>query len=91
MTRRNLKTLVLATAIVTPLEAFQYAYLPPALFYLLFPGDILELLITGPHGGTRAEDAIAPFVGFVANVCAYWLALTIGDLAFNWWRNRRSE
>jgi hypothetical protein len=32
------------------------------LFYALYSGNIASLLITGGHGGTRAQDAIAPIV-----------------------------
>jgi hypothetical protein len=81
MTRRNLKILALSIAIVILLTALQYRYLSPALFYLLFPGDVLELIINGPHGGSLAEEGLAPVLGFFTNVCAYWLILTCVVLA----------
>jgi hypothetical protein len=40
-------------------------------FYALLPGNIVSLLITGGHGGTEFEEAVAPFVGAAVNVGVY--------------------
>jgi hypothetical protein len=45
--------------IVALLTFFEYKTASAALFYLLYPGFVLSLLITGGHGGTRFEEGIA--------------------------------
>jgi hypothetical protein len=42
--------------IVSMLTFFAYRTASAALFYLLYPGFILSLLITGGHGGTKFEE-----------------------------------
>jgi hypothetical protein len=43
----------------------------PVFFYLLYPGVVASLLITGGHGGTQFEEAIAPPVAFIVNAFVY--------------------
>jgi hypothetical protein len=43
------------------------------LFFLLYPGLMLSLQITGGHGGTVLEDRAGPAVGFAANLVVYTL------------------
>jgi hypothetical protein len=76
MIRRNLAILLLSIGIVTLLTALDHSYRPSIFFYVLYPGDVLRLLITGGHGGSFAEERLASVLGFLANVCAYWLVLT---------------
>lgn len=40
---------------------------------LLYPGEILGLLITGGHGGTRAEENLAMAVSLAVNTTVYSL------------------
>ena len=58
------------------------------LFYLLYPGLMLGLLITGGHGGTVFEDRIAAIVGFLVNLLVYTLVLSI---AISIWRRTRAR
>lgn len=73
MSRRNLKILLLSIAIVISLTALQHKLRPSLFFYFLYPGNVIELIITGGHGGSHTEEALAPMLGFLINVCAYWL------------------
>jgi hypothetical protein len=52
---------------------FHFFYNSAILFYLLFPGLMIGLLITGGHGGTRTEEAIAPIAAFVVNFLFYFM------------------
>lgn len=65
------RPVLLAVAVVLALEFLFRATGNAVLFYVLYPGNIASLLITGGHGGTRAEEAIAPVVGTLINVAAY--------------------
>jgi hypothetical protein len=53
-----------------------------ALFFPLAPGCIVGLLITGGHGGTQTQEAIAPYVAAIVNIVCYLVAL--GVLAALW-------
>ena len=70
-TLRLKSILLLVSAIVIPLTIIEHVCVPSVLFYVLFPGMAVELLITGGHGGTRAEEAVAPFVGVAVNILVY--------------------
>ena len=50
-----------------------------ALFSLLFPGEVISLLITGGHGGTHAADAVAPAVGIVVNGLTWATTIILVD------------
>jgi len=65
------KPVLLAVAVVLALEFLFKATGNAVLFCALFPGNIASLMITGGHGGTRAEEAIAPVVEILINVAAY--------------------
>jgi predicted membrane metal-binding protein len=41
------------------------------LFYPLMPGLIAGLLITGAHGGTAAQESVAPIVAALINAVFY--------------------
>jgi hypothetical protein len=64
---------IIATAVVIPLSIVQWrsGYASASLFYALFPGNVVHLLITGGHGGTKIEDAIAPYMAALTNIAAY--------------------
>jgi hypothetical protein len=65
------RTLLLSTGIITCLTLLSRVIASPVLFYLLYPGLTLSLLITGGHGGTELADNIALAVSFVANSLIY--------------------
>jgi predicted permease len=77
------KAFVIACAIVIPLSVLEYQLLSSSaqevlstfLFYALFPGVVTSMLITGGHGGTETQNAIAPIVGTAVNIIAYWLLI----------------
>jgi hypothetical protein len=83
MTRKPLKILLVSFAIVSGLAVLERSYGSSVLFYLLYPGNVLGLFITGGHGGTHAENALAAVLGFLANLCAYWLVLNCCAFALN--------
>lgn len=58
------------------------------LFYPLFPGLIAGLLITGGHGGSNAEEAVAKFVAPAVNAVFYALLILI---AHKVWRTLLSK
>jgi arginine exporter protein ArgO len=37
--------------------------------------DLSTVLVTGPHGGTFAQNAVALFVAPAVNVAVYWLII----------------
>jgi hypothetical protein len=41
------------------------------LFYLLFPGIAVSMLMTGGHGGSEVAGRVALVSGFLVNMCAY--------------------
>lgn len=67
--------LTIALAVVLPLSIIQWYWLEssvgPFVFYTLFPGNVVRLLITGGHGGTKLEEAVAPCLGILTNIAAY--------------------
>jgi hypothetical protein len=65
------KPLLFAVVVVLVLVSLFWATGNPLLFYALYPGNIVSLLIAGGHGGTRAEEAIATIIGILVNVAAY--------------------
>ena len=55
------------------------------LFCILAPGELAGLLITGGHGGTRAEEAIALILGVVVNTAVWSTVLIFIQWLFaNW-------
>ena len=64
---------IFALAIVTCLTLLSRAAESSFFFFLLYPGNVLSLFITGGHGGTLAQDRIAPVVGFLVNTFFYYL------------------
>jgi hypothetical protein len=47
------------------------------LFYALYPGNAVSLMITGGHGTTGAKDSLAALLGILINVVAYVIVVTI--------------
>ena len=76
------KSLLVSLVIVSGLTAAIRPIGSNVLFFLLYPGLMLSLLITGGHGGTVFEDRAGLAVGFVGNVVVYTLlsalAISIG-------------
>jgi hypothetical protein len=60
-----------AVAVVGLLTILEHTANSELLFDLLFPGLAVGLLMTGGHGGTMIEEAIAPSVSFAVNVAVY--------------------
>jgi hypothetical protein len=58
-------------AIVAILTFFEYRTASAALFYLLYPGSALSLLMTGGHGGTQFGNALALMAGLIVNTLVY--------------------
>ena len=56
--------LIAVCVFVIVLTALNRVTLTPFLFYSLYPGLMVHLLITGAHGGTLAQEKI----GFVAEL-----------------------
>jgi predicted permease len=88
------KVVGIASIVVVPLSLL-LDFLPPEnswlnsfLIYALLPGMIAHFLITGGHGGTKAQDAVAPFVGAIVNIAAYSLLLA---LIAKWCRRGKSN
>lgn len=52
------------------------------LIYLLFPGNMVSIAITGGHGGTQLQELIAPLAGFIVNVTSYFLVFGLLYLAW---------
>ena len=72
---RRYPVLVSALLYVASLTAY-HAWLPSRpVFYFLFPGLATGLLITGGHGGTDFEEAVAPWIAFLVNWLFYCAVL----------------
>lgn len=67
------KAMSFSVVIVAFLMLLSYLTDAGVFFFLLYPGAALSLLITGGHGGTESENAIALMVSFVVNMIAYAL------------------
>jgi hypothetical protein len=79
---RSRTAVVIASVLVIPLSILQH-FLPASsglfyvLFYALFPGNAVHLMITGGHGGTRIAERVAPWLGGLTNIAAYWVLILI--------------
>jgi hypothetical protein len=67
--RRRVLTAVYATVVV--LTIVNHARWTPALFYPLYPGITVSLLITGGHGSTLTLDKIGFAAELVTNLAFY--------------------
>ena len=65
------RALVCSVVIVSGLTALSRLTDSTALFFLLYPGISLSLLITGGHGGTVFEERTATVVTILVNVLTY--------------------
>jgi len=88
-----MKTLILKTSILTVvavslLTLVCYRTLVMFLFYLLYPGMIINVLITGGHGGTIFEEWAGAISGVLVNTVCYMLAF---GLLFLVWRRLRKR
>jgi hypothetical protein len=57
--------------IVALLTFFEYRTASAAFFYLLYPGSVLSMLITGGHGGTKFEEGTALVASLIVNTLVY--------------------
>jgi hypothetical protein len=76
--KRNMsikKAIAISFVTVVPLTIASHLTDSIFFFYALYPGAIVSLLITGGHGGTRTEEAIAPIVGSLVNIAILSLLL----------------
>jgi hypothetical protein len=69
------KAIAISFITVVPLTIASYLTDSILFFYALYPGALVSLLITGGHGGTSAEEAIAPAVGAGVNIAILSLLL----------------
>jgi hypothetical protein len=74
------RSVYVASAIVIPLTLLQYQSQSSSnllfsliLFLALFPGMAVQMLITGGHGGTMAQETLAAIIGPSVNIIAYSL------------------
>jgi len=65
------RALASSLVFVAFLTFFEHRTPSVALFYLLYPGSILSLLIAGGHGGTMFEETIALVAGLIVNMLVY--------------------
>lgn len=65
------RAVVFAALSVMPLTILSYAVTSKSLFYLLYPGMVVGLLISGGHGGTETEVWASQLFGFILNVLVY--------------------
>jgi hypothetical protein len=57
--------------IVTLLTFFEYRTASVALFYPLFPGLFVNMVIADTHGGTKFGDEMALVAGLIVNTLVY--------------------
>jgi len=76
-------------AVVALLTLLFYELSSAVLFYLLFLGLALGLMITGGHGGTHFEESLAPIVGVAVNTIFYAILFRI--LLFVRTRRRKND
>jgi hypothetical protein len=69
------KGLLLATAIVVPLSILLWLMFVPILFYAVYPGVIVQMLITSAGHGTATEAFVGLIAGALVNVAVYSLIL----------------
>lgn len=67
------KALLLAIAIVVPLSILLWLMFLPILFYALYPGLVVQMLITAAGHGTPTESLLGLFAGALLNVAVYSL------------------
>jgi hypothetical protein len=72
--------LALAAAIFSFIAESAQGETPTLLFFPLMPGLITGLFITGGHGGTATQEAIAPWIASVVNAAFYFLLVLIGGI-----------
>lgn len=86
MKRILLTAFPLSLVIVSILTRLSYVWLTKLLFFLLYPGVVLALLITGGHGGTLVQERLALAASVLVNTLAYAIVYTL----FLWiWRRQR--
>ena len=71
---------------VSILTLLAFAWGARFLFFLLYPGGMVALLITSPHGGTIMQDRLALGASVLVNTLAYAIVCTL----FLWiWHRKR--
>jgi hypothetical protein len=73
-----LKVMAAAAAVVLTLSACSSISQTDAYFFLLFPGIATQLRLTGGHGGTHSQEAIAALAGFLVNTLVYATVFFLG-------------
>jgi len=86
MRRTVMKALVVSVGIVGVLTVADRRSSSHFFAYLLLPGLVPDLLITGGHGGAIFEEWVGMFVSVLVNTLVYTLALTA---LFTIWRRLR--
>ena len=71
--------MIIGMAVVIPLSIAQWrsGYASASVFYALFPGNAIHLLITGGHGRAAFSDVIAPYAAVLTNIAAYSVLIFI--------------
>ena len=74
----NRKLALMSFGIVAILTATFHFVLSAALFYTLWPGIVVGLVITGGHGSTTFQEGAAVALGLLVNAGAYFCLLLLG-------------
>lgn len=73
----QIKLAIVSAVFVVALTALTWRVFSPWLFYSLYPGLAVSLLITGGHGGTHMQDFIGNILGVMINILVYFLVLLL--------------
>jgi hypothetical protein len=74
--------------IVGSLSILQRFVDSPLVFYLLLPGSLASVLVTGGHGGTLLEERMGPIVGLIVNLIVYMSIMAMTFFAYSKWYSR---
>ena len=74
MRKTIVRAAVLSLIIVSTLTYIGWTRASAICFYLLYPGAIMALFISSPHGGTRIQDWAALIASVLVNTLAYTIA-----------------
>jgi hypothetical protein len=76
MRNTTVKAMLLTFGVVSILTFLLNATLSPVCFYVLFPGVVLDLMITGGHGNTIFIMRVGLAVSVLVNTLVYGAVLT---------------